>query len=189
MLPIGDQRVGLAAEQLGEHLFGNGAVGPIQPEPALFLDDLALGVERRLIDLQERHALGFEPERQFELVGRQFLHVDGLIERRVGVAVAARAADVLEMILRPEPIRAAEHHVLEHVGEALPARLLVLGADVIPELHGDDRCARTVRRDHPQAVLEHCLPDRRIGGANGVGAQRQCAKGGKCSHHVRFLLE
>ena len=52
----------------------------------------------------------------------------------------------------PTCARALEHHVLEQVGEAGLARLLVLGADVVPEVHGDDGREVVLGDDEAQAV-------------------------------------
>ena len=49
-------------------------------------------------------------------------------------------------------LRALEHQVLEEVREAGAARLLVLRADVIPELQVHDRRRVILRQHHRQAV-------------------------------------
>ena len=63
--------------------------------------------------------------------------------------------------------RALEHHVLEQVGEAGPARLLVPRADVVPEVDRDRRRAMVGTGDHPQAVVERVLLD----GVGEIGAR------------------
>ena len=76
------------------------------------------------------------------------------------------------MILRAQPLGAAEHHVLEHVGKALPLGILVLRADVIPDLHIDDRAGEVLERDHAQAVVERDLAkveEFLLGGGLGIG--------------------
>ena len=57
-------------------------------------------------------------------------------------------------------LRALEHHVLEEVGEAGPARLLVFRAHVIPDVHRDDRRRMVFVQDHLQAVGERVLLER-----------------------------
>ena len=58
------------------------------------------------------------------------------------------------MIGGAQSLGAAEHHVLEHVGEALPLGILVLRADVVPDLNVDDRAGEVLERDDLQAVVE-----------------------------------
>ena len=54
-------------------------------------------------------------------------------------------ADELHVLLGLHVGRAAEHHVLEHVGEALPVRPLVARADVVEHADVDDRGDRLPR--------------------------------------------
>ena len=63
--------------------------------------------------------------------------------------------------------RALEHHVLEQVGEARLARHFVLGADVVPEVHGDDRREMVLGDDDPQAVGETLVAERDFGDGGG----------------------
>jgi hypothetical protein len=56
--------------------------------------------------------------------------------------------------------RALEHHVLEEVGEAGPARFFVAGSDVVPEVHRDRWRTVIGTGDHPQAVGQGALHDR-----------------------------
>ena len=65
----------------------------LDAHPALFLDDLALAPERRVVDAQRRHAIGLEPQHQRQVVRRQRLPEDRLVLGRVGVAAAADARD------------------------------------------------------------------------------------------------
>jgi hypothetical protein len=50
--------------------------------------------------------------------------------------------------------RALEHHVLEHVGEPGAAHDLVARADLVPDLHGDDRRLGGFDQQHLHAVGE-----------------------------------
>ena len=58
------------------------------------------------------------------------------------------------MLFGLDVLRALEHHVLEEVREAGAARLLVLRADVIPELQVHDRRRVILGQDHRQAVRQ-----------------------------------
>ena len=82
-------------------------------------------------------------------------------------------------MLAPEPLerleevarvvlRALEHQVLEQVGEPALAPLLVLRADVIPEVHGDERQVPLAADDHVEAVGERGLGEAEVGRVAGV---------------------
>ena len=107
----------------------------------LVLDDAPLLVEALLRDDAEQvaHPVRLHPERHVERGGRHVLEVIGPVE--AGRAVLVRGTHRLERLeeLVVEVLRALEHQVLEKVCEARPARPLVLRADVVPEVHGDDR--------------------------------------------------
>src|SRR5262249_24122107 len=133
-------------------LFRQRAVGPIQSQAAFLLHDLAFGVERILVDFQKAHALGFQPQGQFQLVRRQYLDINSLVKAGVGVAVASATANEVEMILGTEAVRAAKHHVLEHVGKALAFGPLVLGTDVIPQMDRDNGARPVFQGDDLKAV-------------------------------------
>ena len=51
-------------------------------------------------------------------------------------------------------LRAFEHQMLEEVGEAGVSGLLVLGADVIPHVDGDDRAVVILVKEHVEAIRE-----------------------------------
>ncbi len=61
--------------------------------------------------------------------------------------------------------RALEHDVLEEMGEAGLARDLVLGADVVPDVHRDDRGEVILGHDQAQAVRKALVGERH--GRNG----------------------
>jgi hypothetical protein len=44
--------------------------------------------------------------------------------------------------------------MLEHVSKALPVLLLVLGANVIPKLHFDNRGRKILKRDNVKTIVE-----------------------------------
>jgi hypothetical protein len=111
-----------------------------------------------LIDLEKAHAFGFQPQGELQLVGGESLDIDGLIEGGIGIAVAAAAADKVEVIGPAKAIGAAKHHVFEHVSEALALGPFVLGADVIPEMNGHNGAGRVLERDDLEAVGQGDLP-------------------------------
>jgi hypothetical protein len=54
-------------------------------------------------------------------------------------------------------LRALEHHVLEQVGEAGSSRIFVRGADVVPQIHRDERQPVVFRKDYLEAVRQRVL--------------------------------
>ena len=58
----------------------------------------------------------------------------------------------LVVVLRP-----FEHQVLEQMREACPARMLVLGSHVIPDIDGNHRQPTIFVNDHAKAVRERVL--------------------------------
>jgi len=45
--------------------------------------------------------------------------------------------------------------MLEHMRKALPVRVFVFGADVVPHLDGHDRCRKILQRHNAQTIVEH----------------------------------
>ena len=159
-------------------LFLPRAVWPVVVRPALLvLDDLALVVEVLLAERLEerRHAVGFEPQRQVELVGRHRLEVVRPIEPGRAVHRAAGRLDEGDVLGLGDVLGALEHHVLEQVGEARLARLFVLGADVVPDVDRDDGGEVVLGDDQAQAVGEAL-----VGEGHGRDGQRG-------SRHARLL--
>jgi hypothetical protein len=122
---------------------------------ALFvLDDAALLVELGLSDgaEQEAHAVRFHEQRGIERGGRNILEVVGAVG--IGGSVLVGDANLLEgfEVFALVVFRTLEHQVLEQVREARPARRLVLGADVIPQVDRDDGRLAVGVNDDAQAV-------------------------------------
>ena len=126
----------------------------VDAHPPLFLHDLALVGERVLVDPQRRHPVGLEPQRQRQVLRRHRLPEHRLVVGRVGVALAADRRDHRGVRLGLDVLRALEHQVLEEMREPGAARLLVLRADVIPELQVDDRRRVILRQHHRQPVRQ-----------------------------------
>ena len=108
--------------------------------PTLVLHHVPLDVELAVRQDFEQvaHPVGFEPEEQFEVVGGNVNPVVGAVGRGGAVQVGPDFHERLEetgIVV----LGTFEHDVLEQVGEAGLALVLVLGADVIPEV---DRCHR-----------------------------------------------
>ena len=104
--------------------------------------------------------------------------IDGLIEAGEGVADAADLSMSFMCSSRRHVFRAAEHHVLEHVGEALAIGPFVAGADVVNHPHLDHRRLMQRGVDDPQAVGQRFLGeidflDRGGCGWGGVGGEKR----------------
>jgi hypothetical protein len=139
-----------------EHGFRHLAVRAILALPLLVLNDAALFVEARLGDHPEQvaHAVTFHPQREIERRGRHVLEVIRAVE--AGGAVDAGRADQFERleVLVVVIFRALEHQVFKQVCKAGTPRGLVLGADVIPEVHCHDRRLAIGVNHHSEAVVE-----------------------------------
>ena len=123
----------------------------VQHHVALILE-LGLGQRRQQI----RHPVRFHPEGQVERVRRhdfpvvRAIGVRRPIQRRAGGLQRLKVA--LVVMLRP-----LEHQMLEQVGEAGVTRPLVLGADVIPHIDGDDRTGVIFVNEGRQARSRGCV--------------------------------
>ncbi len=152
----------LLGEQVAEDLLVPRPVRPVVVAPALLvLHDLALVVEVLLAErLEQRpHPVRLEPDRELQLVRRQRLEVVRAVEPRRAVERPAGALDEGH-VLRLADVRAAlEHHVLEQVREAGLARDLVLGADVVPEVHGDHGREVVLGDDQAQPVRQALIAE------------------------------
>ena len=144
------------------HQIPDAAVRLVLALPLLVLHDAALLVEPRLRHRAEQvaHPVGLHPEDGVERRDRHVLEVVGPV--LAGGAVQIGRADPLEdlEVVVVEVLRAVEHQVLEEVREAGLARPLVLGADVVPDVHGDDRRLVVLVDDERQAVGEHVARER-----------------------------
>jgi hypothetical protein len=106
------------------------------------------------------HAIRFHPQRELERGRRNILEVVRAIAVRRAVLVGR--ADQLERReeLTGVVLRLLEHQVLEQVREATAPARLVLRADVVPDVDGDDRCLAIRVDDHAEAVRELELLER-----------------------------
>ena len=74
---------------------------------------------------------------------------------------------------------AGEHHVLEQMGEAGAAGLLVLRADVIQHLDGDGR-GRVVLRENDREPVRQRVPLERNSDSGGAALRSAIALCGRC---------
>ncbi len=97
------------------------------------------------------HPVRFDPEPRSSADVGNVLEVVGAVF--VGGAVQIGGADPLDglKIVVVVVLAAVEHQMLEEMREAGRARLLVLGADVIPDVHRDDRRLVILVHDQPSA--------------------------------------
>ncbi len=183
-----------------------GGVGPLDDEVLgdpeglveiladLVLDDAALFVEPGLADgpLEVAHPVRFHPQDEVEGGRRDVLEVVRPV--LVGRPVEVRRSDLLHrlevvvvVVLAP-----VEHQVLEEVGEPRPAGLLVLRADVVPDVEGDDGRLVVLVDDQGQPVVEDEFLIRdvdlgRLGRPRGRGRSQDDDEGrqdGRAESHV-----
>ena len=132
-----EDAVGVGGVGLVEHHLEEPAEGRVfDPQPALLLDHVALGLEVLLRDVERAHAVGLHPQDPLQVVAGEGLEVEGAVEVGGGVVAAADRGDEVLVLLGAEVRRALEHDVLEEVGEAAAPLPLVLRADVVPDLDG-----------------------------------------------------
>ena len=133
------------------------AVRAVVVRPALLvLHDLTLVVEVLLAERieQRRHPVRLEPQREVELVRRHRLEVVRPVQPGRAVHRPAGGLHERDVLGLGHVLGALEHHVLEEVREARLARLLVLGADGVPDVDRDDRGEVVLGDDQAEAVLE-----------------------------------
>ncbi len=160
----------LLGEQVALQLLLERAVRTVVVRPALLvLDDLTLVVEVLLAERieQGRHPVRLEPQRELELVGGQRLEVVRPIEPGRAVHRPAGGLHERDVLGLGDMARALEHDVLEQVREAGLARDLVLRADVVPQVDGDDRSEVILGHDDPQAVGQSVVAERDLGDGGG----------------------
>ena len=73
----------------------------------------------------------------------------------IGVGLATNRGDDRRVLFGLDVLGALEHHVLEEMREAGPARLLVLRTHVVPQLDLDNRRRLVLVQDHDHAIGEH----------------------------------
>ena len=122
---------------VGMHLVGQGAqqvavvaIGLVQVALLEFLDDhLPLHLQAFRVEVQAQHAVGLQPECQFDVVCRErdVIVCDVVVRPRV-----VFPSGLLDgRVIVGDVHRAAEHQVLKQVGESRVVGVLVAGAHLI----------------------------------------------------------
>ena len=123
--------------------------------PPLVQDDVTLVGELGFRQRGQKvaHTVGLEPQGKLHRARRHYLPVVRAI--RVGGPVEQRARRLQRLeVPRVVMLGALEHQVLEQVREAGAARVLVLRADVVPDVDRHDRTRVVLVHEHRQAVRE-----------------------------------
>ena len=111
-------------------------LAPLVEDDVALVRELGFGQRREQI----AHAVRLEPQRELDRPGGHDLPVVGAVG--VGRAVEHRAGRLQRLEVAAVVVRRPfEHQVLEQVREARAAGPLILRADVIPEIDGDERAA------------------------------------------------
>ena len=118
---------------------------------------LALRLELLLRERRQEipHAVRFHPQGALERTARHHLPVVRAVGAGRPVQGATHLLERME-VAAVEMRRPFEHQVLEQVGEPGAAGLLVLRADVVPEVDRNDGAAAILVHDHVEPVVE-CL--------------------------------
>ena len=119
--------------------------------------DVALGHHRAFGEVEPTHPVGFEMRDQPQLVLGDLLVENGEVVGGEGVLVAAVAGDGLREAAAGNGPRAAEHHVLEEMGEPRNPGRIVHRANLIDHQLGDHRRTVIWHHHHLQPVLQHKL--------------------------------
>ncbi len=124
--------VGVGMKRGSGDLFVQGVAGVVFRALALGEDHGAFRFD--FVGIKERvdHAIGLDAQRQRDLVGWHGFEVGRPVVRGERVEGAADAGDIAEDAALFEGRGALELHVLDPVGEAGLARMLVAAADAIP---------------------------------------------------------
>jgi hypothetical protein len=153
----------------------------VDPQPAFLFHHVPLVRERFLVDPERRHPVGFEPQGQRQILRGHRFPEHRFVIGRVRVALAAPARNHGRVSFGLNVLRALEHQMLEQMREPGAPRFLVFRADVIPELHVDNRRRvilgeddRQTVRKRRELVLDSVGPDGRRWGEAG---QREQADG------------
>jgi hypothetical protein len=142
---------------LGADFVAHAAVGLVVALALFVLHHAALALEHLLRDVvaEEAHAVRFQEQRALERRHRDVFEEVGAVG--VGGAVAVVRAEVVHRLA--EAVRVVlgtvEEEVLEQVGEAGLAALLVARTDVVPHVHAHHRHAVVFVHDQGQAVGQH----------------------------------
>src|SRR5580700_2606050 len=118
------------------------------------LHHAALQIESLLAEVEESHAVRFHPQGVVESGGGNIFKKVGAVEGsrtvQIGRAHGLESLDVHAFGV----FAAAKHQVLEKMREARLSGLLVLGADVVPEVDRNDGRLVILMHDDGESVIE-----------------------------------
>jgi hypothetical protein len=141
--------------EMAEELLLPGAVGlVVVADPLLVLDNRALVVEVLLAERVEQRGqpVRLQPDGELQLMRRHGLEEVGAVQPGRAVHRPAGRLDQGDVLRLRDVPAALEHHVLEEMGEAGPAGLLVLAPDVVPDVHRDHRDQVVLADDEAEPV-------------------------------------
>ena len=145
-------------EELMKELFFDQAIGRVlYTLPALVANHVALVGEFLAVQRTQEipHAIAFQPQRQFQLVGGQSFEVVGAVEVRSAVDVAGTGRlEVTEMSFGSDVLRPFKHHVLKQVRKSGAAGTFVSRTDVIPDIGRHQWKPVILVENYVQAILE-----------------------------------
>ena len=150
----------LRIEQVDQLLFRVSVRTVLHRLAPLVADHILLVGELLRIDRVEEipHAIRFDPERQLEPVGGNRLEVVRPVVVRRAVDVGrARRFEHLEVRVLRRVLRPLEHQVFEQMCEARASLHFVGRADVIPEIHRDNRQPVILAEDDLEPVRKRVL--------------------------------
>ena len=140
--------------------FQGPAVGlVIHPLAAFILHGFTLNLEFFLghCRQQEAHAVGFQPQNGFQLIGRHGLEVVGAVGIGGAVQRATRIGNDLEMLVITDVFRALEQHVLEEMSKTGAARVFPVGTHMVGHIHVYQRIGMILVQHHGQAIVQAVL--------------------------------
>ena len=164
-------------EHFIEREWGRAVRRVLDPLAPLVLHDVALsvhGLRRHRVE-KVPETVGLEKERQLQGVRR---HVDEVVRGVVAGGRVVGAASLLEPLIELPVLHVAgshEHQVLEEMREAGAPRVLARRADVVPDVHGDNRRAVILVQNHGHAVGQRELRVPRFSAAGAGGCAGDCA--------------
>ena len=100
------------------------------------------------------HALGLDEQHAIERVSRGGFEIRRLVDEGVAIPAAAELLDDALHLIARNVGRPLEVHVLDPVGDAGEAGLLVLRSDLVPAPHRRERRRVLFLDDHFQPVIE-----------------------------------
>ena len=115
--------------------------------PNLLEDDFTFSEDFFLIEDRVANGIGENVEPLSPSLRGERCVIDGLIERRISVDVAAQPFDVPGNVSDASPVSAFEEHVFVEMGEPLFSGAFVRGADPCPNLKFDDRRAMALAHE------------------------------------------